>query len=125
MRPTQLGSTFVRSLVHCFLSLPNQIERRAAVLRQTAEDAPTESAAAELRSKASNYEGDVLPSIRDTDGYKDLLDRTETMLQKMEEQLKENNDGKEEGWLLGKTFSAVDIALGVILNRFALLGYQV
>ena len=29
------------------------------------------------------------------------------------------------GWLLGKAFSAVDILLGIILNRLALLGYQV
>ena len=28
-------------------------------------------------------------------------------------------------WLLGKAFSAVDILLGIILNRLALLGYQV
>ena len=30
-----------------------------------------------------------------------------------------------DGWLLGKAFSSVDILLGVILNRLALLGYQV
>ena len=27
-------------------------------------------------------------------------------------------------WLLGKAFSAVDILLGIVLNRLALLGYQ-
>ena len=62
----------------------------------------------------------VLPMLRDADSYRDLLDRTAATLDKMEEQLKSG-----DGWLLGKAFSAVDILLGVILNRLALLGYQV
>jgi glutathione S-transferase len=63
--------------------------------------------------------------LRNSDSYRALLDRTDATMDKMEEQLfcaNEDNDGT--GWLLGKNFSAVDICLGVVLNRLALLGYQ-
>ena len=46
--------------------------------------------------------------------------------EKLQNNMKNDPDDECEAWLLGngETFSAVDISLGVILNRLALIGLR-
>lgn len=98
--------------------------RRGFVLRQAAED--NDKAASDLRSRASEFEKEILPTIKDRDEFQLILDQIDNVMEKMENQLTETMHLEDEceGWLLGSSFSAVDISLGVILNKFALLGLQ-
>jgi hypothetical protein len=94
-------------------------EQRGVVLRQAAEEAPPD-AADELRRKAVAHETDVLPTLTDGARFEDLLARVDSALDKAEQHLAEA--GGARVWLLGDDISAVDIALGVILNQLTLLG---
>ena len=106
----------------------DMVHRRVATLRQKAEDEAENNPAAssELRQKAARYEADALPTMLDEDKYVNLLGSVANTLDKIEEQLTSTLSLEDEcpGWLLGPSFSAVDIALAVILNKLALLGFQ-
>jgi glutathione S-transferase len=59
--------------------------------------------------------------------YESTFFQTNETLEKIENELSSNLSSDSinecEIWVLGSTFSAVDITLGVILNRLALLGF--
>eukprot|EP00095_Tigriopus_kingsejongensis_P003051 snap_masked-scaffold101_size371023-processed-gene-0.7 protein:Tk03051 transcript:snap_masked-scaffold101_size371023-processed-gene-0.7-mRNA-1 annotation:"sperm surface protein sp17" len=98
--------------------------RRGLVLRQTAES--NEKAASDLRKRASQFEKEILPNVKDRSAFEDTLDQVESILEKVEAQLSTTMHLEDEcqGWLLGSSFSALDITLGVSLNRLAQLGLQ-
>ena len=104
------------------------VRRRVTTLRQKAEDEAgnNPAAATELRQKAAKYEAEALPSLLNEDAFVDLLGGVSRTLDKIEEQLTTTLSLEDEcpGWLLGASFSAVDISLSVILNKLALLGFQ-
>ena len=62
--------------------------------------------------------------MKKTNNNVQFCSQTENILEKIENELMENSASHEgEVWILGPTFSAVDIMLTVILNRLALLGF--
>lgn len=68
----------------------------------------------------------LLPLFTDPAQYDIMLDQTANTLDKFEDQLSSVAAESEEceSWVLGSEFTVVDIALGVVLNRLALLGMQ-
>lgn len=102
------------------------VEARSRTLLQAAEDSQDGNVQAELRKKAAKHEQESLPVLKQEKEYEALLDQTAVTLGKVEEQLSKTMNLHDEcpAWLLGPSFSALDIILGVTLNRLAMLGLQ-